>query len=344
MAHRVIDITTPTDRADVVAEAIESAGGCVQLALTSNGKTLTRVVTEAEASESIVDAVQSAVGSGEEISILVMALEAALPRRESEDDGAGGRAGPESVEGADGAQPKSLGRISRDELLDDLENASKVNLAFIAMTASAAVLALVGMHRDSPVIVIGSMVIAPLLGPTMGLALALTLGDYKFVGRVLRANAIGFSIAVVISAVAGFLLPLDVQAGEVASRVNPGAGDVLIAVAAGVAGALAFTSGVGMSVIGVMVAVALLPPTVAAGALVGSGEWGDALQAALLLGLNVCAINLAGMATFVAQGIRPRLWWEASRAQRVSRYALIAWLVVFAAVVALVVLVDTSGG
>ena len=58
-----------------------------------------------------------------------------------------------------------------------------------------------------------------------------------------------------------------------------------------------------------MVAVALLPPTVASGMLVSAGEWRSAFSALLLAGGNITAVTLAAILTFGWRGMRPRNWW-----------------------------------
>lgn len=80
------------------------------------------------------------------------------------------------------------------------------------------------------------------------------------------------------------------------------------------------------AVIGVMVAVALLPPLVTAGLLVGSFQWTPAFYAFLLLFTNIICVNLAGVATFLFQGVRPRTWFETSRAKRANKIALTIWV------------------
>ncbi len=98
-----------------------------------------------------------------------------------------------------------------------------------------------------------------------------------------------------------------------------------MALAAGIAGCLAFTSGLATSLIGVMVAVALLPPLVVCGLLVGAQEWVGAYHALLLVLVNVTAVNLAGVGTFLVQGVRPASWWEKEQAQRASWIAGGVW-------------------
>jgi len=117
-----------------------------------------------------------------------------------------------------------------------------------------------------------------------------------------------------------------------------GLSDVALALAAGVAGTLSVTRGVSTALIGVMVAVALLPPLVALGMLLGAGYGSAALGAALLTLTNVVAINLAGVVTFLAQGVRPMSWYEAERAKTATRWAIAIWVVALGILVAAMLL------
>lgn len=113
---------------------------------------------------------------------------------------------------------------------------------------------------------------------------------------------------------------------EIASRTHAGIYDVLLAVAAGTAGALAFTKGFPTALIGVMVAVALLPPAVTAGLLVGSGRLESAVRALGLLATNVACLNLAALVTFLGQGIQPRSFWDEKKAKKAAGRAVLFWL------------------
>ena len=124
----------------------------------------------------------------------------------------------------------------------------------------------------------------------------------------------------------GALLPIDLQSGELQSRagaIHPY--DLVLALASGAAGALTFTTGAGSALIGVMVAVALLPPLITAGIYAGAGFPMTAGSAMLLFCANLICVNLSAVATFLLQGIRPRSWWEDKQAKRMSRRALLAW-------------------
>ncbi len=104
-------------------------------------------------------------------------------------------------------------------------------------------------------------------------------------------------------------------------------GDIALALASGSAGALSFTMGLPSALIGVMVAVALLPPLVTLGMLMGAGLTDPAVGALLLLLVNIICVNLAGVGTFLFQGVRPRTWWEASRAKKSTTIAIVIWTI-----------------
>lgn len=111
---------------------------------------------------------------------------------------------------------------------------------------------------------------------------------------------------------------------------------IVIALAAGSAGVLAFTRGVPATIVGVMVAVALLPPLVDVGLLLGAGYMQLAVGAAILTVTNLICINLAGVLTFLVQGVRPRSWWEEKKAKKATRIAIAVWLallVIFAVII-----------
>ena len=78
--------------------------------------------------------------------------------------------------------------------------------------------------------------------------------------------------------------------------------------------------------IGVMIAVALMPPLVTVGMLAADGDLSGAVGAGMLVAANVVCVNLAGVATFLIRGVRPRAWWEAAESARRSRHALTVWV------------------
>jgi uncharacterized hydrophobic protein (TIGR00341 family) len=195
--------------------------------------------------------------------------------------------------------------VSREEVYASLSDGSKLSLEFLTLSVLAAVVAAVGLTQNNAAAIIGAMVVAPLLGPNMALALGLTLGDAELTRDAVRTSAAGFLAAFATSLVMGLGLDANPAIPEIGSRTVLGRGDLLLALAAGCAGTLAFTTGAGASLVGVMVAVALLPPTVACGMLLSDGFLKEAGGAFLLVVANVWLEERAskraraGLAVFV---------------------------------------------
>jgi uncharacterized membrane protein len=100
-----------------------------------------------------------------------------------------------------------------------------------------------------------------------------------------------------------------------------------LALASGAAAALSLTTGLPSVLVGVMVAVALLPPAATVGLTLGHGQAEYALGAALLLAANIVCINLAAKLVFLIKGIQPRTWAEKTKAKRAMIIYIIVWVV-----------------
>jgi uncharacterized hydrophobic protein (TIGR00341 family) len=148
------------------------------------------------------------------------------------------------------------------------------------------------------------------------MALSVTLGDLELGWKSLKTNVLGISISLLLALALGMVMDATLESQQIIIKTNVNAGDIAIALAAGSAGVLAFTRGVPAAIVGVMVAVALLPPLVNVGLLVGAGFTNLAIGSAIITTPNLICINLAGILTFLIQGIRPRSWWEAEKAKK----------------------------
>jgi uncharacterized hydrophobic protein (TIGR00341 family) len=240
------------------------------------------------------------------------------------------------------AVEKPPGRIGREELYEDIKDAARCSRVYLAMVVLSTIVAAIGLYYNSVAIIIGAMVIAPLLGPNMAMALATALGDLPLLWRAFQTSLAGIGTVMLLALILGVLLQVNPAAPELASRNAVAPGDVAVALASGAAGALAFTTGVSATLIGVMVAVALLPPLVTFGLLLGSGHPALATGALSLFLMNLICINLAGVTTFLVQGIRPATWWEKDRAATATRIAIVLWAVLLAALIGLVLLLRKS--
>ncbi len=285
------------------------------------------VLMDAADTEPLLDELDRRFGDRDGYRVLLLPAEASLPRIEDGEEG-------EDAE-EDGADDLPE-RISREELRAQLADGAEPTPVFLVMVALSALVCSFGLLAGDVAVIIGAMVIAPLLSPLVALSLAATLADRELAVRGLRAGTAGFGVAFVLSALLGLWLPVDPELPQIAVRSSPGLGHVGVALAAGTAGTLAFTTGLPAAVIGVMVAVALVPPLVAAGLLAGAGHFAAAAGATVLTLVNLICVNLAGVTTFLAQGIRPGRWWEAEEAKRSTRLAVAVWTVLLLVLVAVI--------
>ena len=194
------------------------------------------------------------------------------------------------------------------------------------MVVIAAFVAAIGLLKNDVAVIIGSMVIAPLLAPNMALSLSTTLADLSLAKNSIITNMSGLVIGLLIGVFMGLVIDVDPEISQIASRSDVSYFYLFLALAAGAAGAYSITTGVAEALVGVMVAVALLPPLVAAGLLFGGGFWLNGAEAFLLCLVNVVCINLSGVVTFLLQGIQPKEWWKAEQAKRAVKAAVSVWI------------------
>ena len=332
MAHRSVEILLPPSCEAAAREVLAEQPLQLLIFEADDQRVRAQALVPTSGVEPLLDRLISRFPGAGDLRVLVQRVEASIP------------AGTEGEELAEpGAKPSWIApspRVSREELLGVISRGSRVTDGFLLMVALSTVVALIGLVRSNPGIVIGAMVIAPLLGPNMALSLSLTLGDGLLFARAMRANLFGIWVALVMALCIGPFLDLFPLNAELAGRTSIGWGDIGLALASGAAGALALTTGEGMSLVGVMVAVALLPPLVTFGLCLSHGAMGPAVGAAMLLLTNVICVNLAGVATFLIRGFRPRSWWAAHHSARRSRRALTLYVVVLCVIGAYILAVQ----
>jgi uncharacterized hydrophobic protein (TIGR00341 family) len=334
MALRLVELILPEDHTKYVQDLLKDcqAEGIWYETLMED-KIITRILLPAEKTEELIDLFEKHFSIVKEFRVILLPVEASIPRQESEEE----KSSHYTEIPAEEKPASNIGRISREELYHDVVDSAKITKFFFIMVILSSIVAAIGLLRSNVAIIIGAMVIAPLIGPNVALSLATTLGDINLARDSLKTTTLGTGIAFLLAVIIGFLFTVQPDIPEIASRTVIGVGDIILALAAGSAGALAFTTGVPASLIGVMVAVALLPPLVTCGMLVGSAHWQEAANALLLVLTNIICINLAGVVTFLLQGIKPITWWEADKAKKATYRALVIWLLLFAALLSIVI-------
>ncbi|WFS61879.1 TIGR00341 family protein [Pseudodesulfovibrio thermohalotolerans] len=338
MALRVIEVVTPRSDKDEVKKSLEEQqtdeGYVFWASPLDDGESLSfRLVLDMQETENVLDRLEQLFAWTDKYRIVVYPAEATLPRldklamdEEREKDPFGDKERPRN------------GRISREELYADVLDTTLLSKHYVILVLLSALVGVIGLLRDNVAIIIGAMVLAPLLGPNVGLALAATLGDARLSRESLKTLAVGVFLCLALSASAGLFLGVPELTPELAARSVTSYSDIILAMVSGAAGIISVTLGVPTSLVGVMVALSLLPPLIACGLFLGAGLFPEAGGAGLLFAANVICLNLAGVGTFLAQGIRPLSWYEKERANKATLRAAIIWTVLLAVLVGLMFL------
>lgn len=303
MSLRLIEIVIQKKHLDDVRNFLECHDIIQHKELNlASDKMLVRILLEAEQAGPIINFIETNYANKNN-RLMIIPVEAILPRTEEDND---------TVT----VKKQKTGRISAEELYEDIKNSAKYSKTYIIMLILATIVAAIGLHNNSVVAIIGAMVIAPLLGPTIAISLGVILGESKLLLRAIVSGLIGVILVIALSIVIGTYVELNPTLSEITSRTTIQQGTIIMALASGCAGALAFSTGVAETIIGVMVAVSLLPPLVTFGLLTGGGYPYLAIHALELFIINITSVIFASTLIFLLQKIHPINWKKRSTYQK----------------------------
>jgi uncharacterized hydrophobic protein (TIGR00271 family) len=195
-----------------------------------------------------------------------------------------------------------------DALYIDGPIRGRMQSKFWILLLLSAIIATAGVVADSTATVIGAMIVAPLMTPILGTALAVVLADRHHVLRSVSLVIGGALVVIAIGLVIGLVdAPLDAFATntQVAGRISPKLIDLVAALATGTVGAFALVrSDISDTLPGVAIAISLVPPLAVVGLLLSVQRYADATGALLLFGTNVAAIIATGAAVLIGYRVR----------------------------------------
>lgn len=311
MDLRLIEATLPVEGLEEAKKLLLEKKKRIWFISKLDGLGLIKVVVNGEEVEDILDLLTSRFAVYERFNVLVLPVEASFRFLEEKKE-------------AKSSWQTAFKRLSREELYQDFLKASSLNLVYVLMAILSTLVAAIAFLKNDLAVLIGAMVIAPFLGPNMGLALGCVLGDLKLLKKATISLLTGFGASFLIAYLMGASLSIPLSS-SLQVRLEVSFLDVLLSLVVGVAGSLAFSSAISSIVVGVMVAVALLPPLVATGLLMGEGLWIKAFKSFLLFLINLDAINLAAISMFFIQGLKPRGWFEETKAKKSTLIAFLLW-------------------
>ena len=211
----------------------------------------------------------------------------------------------------------------------EVRNGARAGTDFYVLIALAAAIATLGLQMNSPAVIIGAMIIAPLMSAIFGVSMGVVQGDAQLLLRSIGTTLRGAGLAIAIGALISWIEPIDRITPEILARTQPTLMDLSVALISGIAGAYAqCRRNVIGAVAGVAIAVALVPPLATAGIGLSMGSGSISGGALLLFVTNLGAITLAGSLIFMFFGFRP----DPGRRMGVFVRAIVGVLVLLAAI------------
>ena len=305
-----------TDTITAIAESHDAVHIRAESPTEDNLQT-TRILISDDQAQPLLDSLQRQLATLENNRVVVMPVETTLPR-------------PAHKERA----KEDAATASRQALHEEMEKSARLGMNYLLLVVLSTLVAAIGLIENNVAVVIGAMVIAPLLGPNIALNLGSALGDYVLMREAMVSLFVGLAVAVGLSTVIGLIWPDTVASPELLTRTTVGVESAALALASGAAAALSLTSGLSSTLVGVMVAVALLPPAATVGITLGQGQFAFSTGAFLLLAINIICVNLASNLVFLCKGIHPRTELEKQLARRTVLMSLACWLAALAGLLA----------
>ena len=195
----------------------------------------------------------------------------------------------------------------KEEIIDSIRKGSVPHSGFYIMVILSTLIAGYGLLSNSVAVIIGAMLVAPLMTPIFGLATSLINGDKHLFDQSLHSEFYGVIISIGVALLVGIFSPGIEFESEIISRTTPTLYDIMIALAAGLAGSYSMVDKrISPSLPGVAIATALVPPLAVCGLCLSEREFGHASGALLLFIANFVVIQLSCSAVFWFYGFAPQ--------------------------------------
>lgn len=185
-----------------------------------------------------------------------------------------------------------VGGVDHAAVLDQISEDSGWSGRYLFLVLISASISLLGLLMPSVAVLIGAMLLSPLMMPIIGLGFGIATLDFQEIRRAATALGLGSAVAVILSVILVALSPVQTITSEIAGRTQPTLFDLLVALLSALAGAYALIRGRGGTVVGVAIAIALMPPIVVVGFGIATWNWTIFSGALLLFITNAVTISL----------------------------------------------------
>ncbi len=279
--------------------------------VSEDGMQVSRMIVTDDKLQKAMDSFSHILGAQPMAKVVVLPIEACLPK-ESETE--------------EKKEKKAV--VAKETIYNEMTQNAHLNVNFISLLILSTIVASIGLIQNNVAIIIGAMVIAPLLGPNLAFSFATSIGSIKLMYSSIKTILFGLFISITIPILIAYFSNNSFDGSELISRTTVDFDSFVLALASGAAASLSITAGLSSILVGVMVSVALLPPAVVLGIMLGSGNTQLAIGAGILLLINLISINLASKVVFFIKGIRPSLWHEKEEAKKAMIIYITSWVII----------------
>ncbi len=213
----------------------------------------------------------------------------------------------EAVRAARGAPSDA---VVWEEVEARTSESTELSASFLIFMILACLISAVGIYLDSPLLIVGGMVVGPEFGPIAGLCVAIVQRRANVARRSLTALAVGFPLAILAACLFTLfargtgLLDADFESTQHALTdfiSHPDVFSFIVAALAGAVGVLSLSATKSGALIGVLISVTTILAAANIGISAALGEWSEFRGSVLQLAVNLVAIVLAGVATLETQ-------------------------------------------
>lgn len=324
MPIRIVEIIAPGDNTNQIQELAEKHDyiDSWHSAKNKDGRRSVKILIKLDNQQKLTDDLQRIMNKEKNWRITIQPVEATIPLQDNNN----GNDNNKTVRGT----------ITREELYNEIRKGAQTDFNFLLLVTLSAIVCGIGLLNNNVAVIIGAMVIAPLLGPNLALAFGAALGDKSLITESIKSNITGLGMTLIMAALTGFIINAPLIGSEIMDRTEVGYDSLALALAAGAAAVLSMTTGLSSTLVGVMVAVALMPPAVTLGLMLGMGEWDHAYGAGLLLTANIVCISIAAQVIFIVKKIKPRTWYMRKKSKQSVKLNIIFWVALLLAIMALI--------
>ncbi|NUO98813.1 MAG: DUF389 domain-containing protein [Nonomuraea sp.] len=290
-------LITPADRSDEAARVLEECTGVTNIiVLPGAGREPKGDVILCDAArESANEVIGKLKWIEEEGSIAIEQVDISLSK-----------AATAAVEEAPGDPDDA---VVWEELAHKVHTDSRITWAYLAFLAIATQLAGIGVLQNSPILIVGAMVLGPEFGAIAAICFGLLRGRWRLIVGSFRTLVVGFSVAIAITFACalvsrwfGWITEHNIDPNlEVHFIVTPDKWSFIVALLAGAAGVLSITAGKSSALIGVFISVTTVPAAGYLAVALALGDWKEVAGSVSQLAVNILGMIISGTATLLVQ-------------------------------------------